>query len=159
LEIAIAAKTILLIGAGGAARGIIGALIANAPAAIQIVNRTPAKAQTLAAAFAADCAVEIASGGMGEARPAQIVINAAAAGFAGEAPPLSPAVFKQCEIAYDLSYGAAAKPFMALAKQSGAARVCDGLGMLAEQAALSFALWEKVKPATRGIIAALRADL
>ncbi len=142
-------RNVLLAGAGGAARAVAHALCKQQPALLCITNRSAEKGKALALAVDgeyrpfADCKTGF-----------DIIINATASGLTEEAPPLTSSVFDGASLAYDLSYGKAAEPFMALAKN--ATIVCDGLGMLVEQAALSFALWEGIRPQTAGIIRELR---
>ncbi|MFZ5653816.1 MAG: shikimate dehydrogenase [Pseudomonadota bacterium] len=155
----IAGRRVLILGAGGAARGALGPLLEQRPALVRIANRTAEKAVRLAAEFAALGA--IAGSGFAELRaeaPFDLVINATSAGLAGETPPLPAGVLAGGN-AYDMMYGAAPTPFLRRAGQQGAAALADGLGMLVEQAAESFALWRGVRPQTAPVIAALRAAL
>jgi shikimate dehydrogenase len=147
-----AAKRILLLGAGGAARGVIGPLLDQHPAALVIANRTVSRAQELAELFGRGVA---ACGFAALEAPFDLVINATAASLAGELPPLSPRVFSCDTLAYDMMYGRDT-PFLAFARTHGAA-TADGLGMLVEQAAEAFYLWRGVRPDTAPIIASLRA--
>ena len=144
-------KKILLVGAGGAARGIVGALMEQKPREIIVVNRTAEKAEKLADDFSSDG--EIRGGALNAAADDfQIVINAASAGLHGESLSLPNRAFRRAEFAYDLSYGDAAKNFLSQAKAGGAERIADGIGMLVEQAALSFAIWHGFKPTVSEII-------
>ena len=145
-------RRILLLGAGGAARGVIKPLLDQQPAALVIANRTVGRAQELAALF--DRGIR-ACGLDGVDTPFDVVINATAASLAGELPPLSPRIFTPDTLAYDMMYGRDT-PFLAFARGHGA-RAADGLGMLVEQAAEAFALWRGVRPDTAPVIAALRA--
>lgn len=147
----LAGKHILLLGAGGAARGAIGPLLDGQPAALVIANRTVSRGQELAELF--DQAVT-ACGFAALDAPFDIIVNATAASLAGELPPLSPAVFSVNTLAYDMMYGRDT-PFLAFARKHGAA-TADGLGMLVEQAAEAFALWRGVRPDTASVIAMLR---
>jgi shikimate dehydrogenase len=147
------AKRILLLGAGGAARGVIEPLLDQHPAALVIANRTVSRAQELAGLFGrcvSACAFEEADA------PFDVVINATAASLAGELPPLSPRVFSPGTLAYDMMYGRDT-PFLSFARTHGAA-TADGLGMLVEQAAEAFFLWRGVRPDTAPVIASLRQD-
>lgn len=151
--VALGGCSVLVLGAGGAARGILGPLLDAAPARLFIANRTPAKAVALAKDFG--CA-----GGGFDAIPEtgfDIVINATAASLAGELPPLPEGALGPETLAYDMMYGCET-PFMAHARQCGS-RVADGLGMLVEQAAEAFFVWRGVHPATAPVLAALRAGL
>jgi len=144
-------KRILLLGAGGAARGVIGPLLELAPARLVIANRTASKAVALAEHF--DRGVE--GSGLDAANTRfDLVINATAASLEGSLPPLSPAIFGPDTLAYDMMYGRDT-PFLEFARKLGA-KTADGLGMLVEQAAEAFHLWRGVRPDTRPVIAALR---
>ncbi|MBI5936390.1 MAG: shikimate dehydrogenase [Betaproteobacteria bacterium] len=155
LGVALAGRRILLLGAGGAARGVILPLLDEAPAELFIANRTAAKAVDLAQRFRQ--AGKIEGGGFDAlaGRRFDLVINATAASLAGDLPPLPDAVFAPDARAYDMMYGQDT-PFMAFARARGA-RVADGLGMLVEQAAEAFYLWRGVRPDTASVIARLRA--
>ncbi len=151
---AIGGRRVLLLGAGGAARGVLGPLLAEAPARLVIANRTADRARALAERFSGFGPVE---GGGYEALAGlafDVVINATSTGLSDELPPLPPTVFAPGALAYDMMYGRAT-PFMAFAEQRGA-RVSDGLGMLVEQAAESFWLWRGIRPDTAPVIALLR---
>jgi shikimate dehydrogenase len=148
----VAGKRVLLLGAGGAARGVIEPLLDQQPAAFVIANRTVSRAQELAALFDRDVR---ACGFDGVDTPFDLVINATAASLAGELPPLSPQLFTPDTLAYDMMYGRDT-PFLAFARAHGAA-TADGLGMLVEQAAEAFHLWRGVRPDTAPVIASLRA--
>lgn len=156
LGVELSGRRVLLIGAGGAAAGIIGPLLAAGVAELVIVNRTPQRASDLADRFVAWGPVRqavLAAPGSGF----DLVLNATAAGLGGHAPAVPAAVFGPHTIAYDLVYGPAAAPFLALARHAGARACHDGLGMLVEQAAEAFWLWRGLRPATAPVIAALRA--
>lgn len=160
--VALGGHRLLLIGAGGAAAGVLGPLIERAPAEVIVVNRTPARAHALTQrhrALAAARGVRLDSGGLGDAGAAfDVVINASASSVQGLEAPVAPAVLRAGTLAVDLMYGAAAAPFVRWATEHGAA-ARDGLGMLVEQAALAFALWRGVTPRTAPVLAALRARL
>jgi shikimate dehydrogenase len=155
-------RRVLLLGAGGAARGAVLPLLAAGPAALAIANRSPDKARALAVRFAPQATACRLSGGSFEDLAGQhfdVVINATSASLAQQAPALPPGVYAPGALAYDMMYGACDTTFMAAARAAGAARACDGLGMLVEQAAESFHLWRGVRPRTETVLAALRADL
>jgi len=155
LGLALAGARILLLGAGGAARGVVAPLLALSPALLVIANRTPERARELARAFAAAGRVEGAGlESMGEGY--DLVVNATSASTRGEPLELPGGLFARGATAYDMAYGAAALPFLAAARAAGA-RTSDGLGMLVEQAAESFLLWRGKRPETAAVIAALRA--
>jgi shikimate dehydrogenase len=148
----IAGRRILLLGAGGAARGVIQPLLDLKPAELFVANRTPAKAEALATAFPGT------RGGGFESltgRSFDLVINATSAGLADAALPLPDQVFGDGSLAYEMLYGCET-PFMAQARRSGA-RVADGLGMLVEQAAEAFFLWRGVRPETVPVLWELRS--
>jgi len=148
----IAGMRVLLMGAGGAAQGVIAPLLAAGPLRLVVANRTVDKARALAARYGAAAGV-----GYAELRGEQfeLLVNSTSAGLAGEAPPLPPGVFARQALAYDMVYGRDT-PFLALARAAGA-RACDGSGMLVEQAAESFLLWRGRRPDTAPVLAALRA--
>jgi shikimate dehydrogenase len=160
LGIAIAGKRILLVGAGGAARGVLGPLLDEKPATVDIANRSAARAAELAAHFAGVAAdrLALASFAALSGRRFDIVINATAASLAGVALDLPEGIYAEGALAYDLMYGSGDTPFMAQARAQGA-RVADGLGMLVEQAAEAFLLWRGVRPATAPVLQALRRAL
>ena len=151
LQQPLAGKRILLVGAGGAARGVIEPLLEQAPAELVIANRTVSRAQHLAELF--DGRVKACSFDALDT-PFDVVVNATAASLAGELPPLPPLVFNPGTLAYDMMYGRDT-PFLAFARTHGA-DTADGLGMLVEQAAEAFFLWRGVRPDTASVIAALR---
>jgi shikimate dehydrogenase len=152
LQCPLAGKRILLLGAGGAARGAIEPLLDQQPAVLVIANRTVGRAEELARLF--DRGV-VACGFDAVDAPFDLVINATAASLAGELPPLSSHIFTPDTLAYDMMYGRDT-PFLVFARTHGAA-TADGLGMLVEQAAEAFALWRGVRPDTAPVIASLRA--
>jgi len=150
---------ILLLGAGGAARGVIAPLLAAGPAALTIANRSVGKADDLARNFADLAMIEASSFDQLVGKRFDLVINATSASLAGEALPLPPSVFAGVGLAYDMMYGKGDTPFMAQARRLGAARCADGLGMLVEQAAEAFFVWRGVRPVTAPVLAELRALL
>lgn len=163
LGCALAGRRILLLGAGGASRGVLLPLLAEGPAALVIANRSADKAAALAAQFATLFAAQAGAtelrGGGFDALAGQrfdLVINATAASLAGELPPLPPGLYAEGALAYDMMYGPHRTPFLDAALADGAARVADGLGMLVEQAAESFALWRGVRPDSAPVLAELR---
>ena len=158
LGFGIAGERVLLMGAGGAARGALLPLLAERPLSIAIANRTVAKAEALASRFEPHAAgVALSCGSYGDAGgPFDLVINATSASLSDVLPPLSPEAFAKGALAYDMVYGKRAKPFLAYSLAHGAARAADGLGMLVEQAAESFFLWRGVRPVTLPVLAALR---
>ena len=148
-------RRILLVGAGGAARGVLLPLLAEHPRALLIANRTAEKAVILAREFDDEGPIE--GGGLEvELGPFDLVINATSASLAGEVPALPDGVVGPASVCYDMAYGTGPTAFMRWAAQRGAARVTDGLGMLVEQAAECFELWRGVRPPTSGLLAELR---
>jgi shikimate dehydrogenase len=154
--VSLAGKKILLLGAGGAARGVVLPILEQQPAELVIANRTLSKANELVAQFASKGAVS-ASDFNSLQRPFDLVINATSASLSEEVPPLAPDVFRAA-FAYDMMYGKDATVFMRFAAQHGAT-VRDGLGMLVEQAAEAFFVWRGVRPDTASVLAELRAKL
>ena len=146
LDFPLKGRRILLVGAGGAARGALAPLLDAQPAALIIANRTADKAHALATHFSAHGAVQGCDYAELAGRSFDLVINATSASLAGELPPLPPGVFATGSLAYDMMYGKGDTPFMAHARTQGAARVADGLGMLVEQAAEAFFVWRGVRP-------------
>lgn len=150
--VAVQGARVLLVGAGGAARGVILPLLEQAPAALVLVNRTAATAHAVAAHF--DGKVEV-RGFDDLTGPFDIVINATSASISGAVPPLPPSVFGAATLALDMMYGPAPTAFMDFAASHGAS-VRDGLGMLVEQAAEAFYVWHGVRPETAAVLAALK---
>jgi len=144
-------KSVLLVGAGGAAQGVLGALMDAGVRELVLANRTVAKAEALAARFAGARASSFSA----LDRAFDLVINATSAGLAGEPLALPPSIWRPDTLAYDMVYGRDT-PFLAAARLAGA-RACDGLGMLVEQAAESFFIWRGVRPVTADVLARLRA--
>ena len=158
LGIRLAGRRILLLGAGGAARGVLLPLLAEKPATLSLANRTVGKARQLQAEFASLAgACVLDAGGFAElaGRQFDIVINATAASLADEAPPLPAGLYAADSLAYDMVYGRMT-PFLTTAQAQGAAKLADGLGMLVEQAAESFFLWRGVRPDTAPVLEQLR---
>ncbi len=160
LRCRIAGRRVLLLGAGGAAHGVVHPLAAERPAVLTIVNRTAARADALAGelrAGAPGSETVIAGGGYDTlAGEFDIVINATAASLEGDVPPLSEHVFAPGALAYDMMYGREPTPFLRFAARCGVERCADGIGMLVEQAAESFFVWRGVRPQTAPVIAMLK---
>lgn len=155
--VAIAGKRILLLGAGGAARGVVLPILNTHPAELVIANRTSSKAQELAQRFAVHGNI-LASDFNALEGPFDVIINATSASLTKDLPPVSGAVFGRNSFAYDMMYGKAPTVFMQFAARHGAI-VRDGLGMLVEQAAESFFVWRGVRPKTAAVFAELRTGL
>ena len=155
LKVAIEDSSILVLGAGGGVRGLIGSLLDEKPRWIAVANRSHERAIELAEEFG----VEAIHFDEVPAEHFDIVINGTASSLSNAAPKIDPETFDDCKLAYDLVYDARPTPFMQLARQGGAAKVSDGLGMLVEQAAESFLLWRGVRPQTAAIFQELRRRL
>jgi len=155
----LAGRRLLLIGAGGAAAGVLGPLIETGPTQLTVANRTVAKAEELVQrhrSLAVAHGVALASAGLDDCGHGyDVLINSSASSLVGAAVPVDPRVLAQGALAVDLMYGQPAAPFLAWARAHGA-RGRDGLGMLVEQAAEAFALWRGVRPHTAPVLAALR---
>ncbi|WP_446831233.1 shikimate dehydrogenase [Candidatus Foliamicus sp.] len=151
LGLELAGATLLLLGAGGAARGLIPALFEANIASITLVNRTRDRALDLARRFAPLGAIQVAEQGAATPPRADLVINASSAGMTGTAPTIdhSAAAGAHC---IDLAYGPAAEAFAAWARQGKARSIHDGWGMLVEQAAESFAIWHGQRPDTQELL-------
>ncbi|MFV1997864.1 MAG: shikimate dehydrogenase [Acidiferrobacterales bacterium] len=152
-------KRVLVVGAGGAARGILGPLIEQAPRTLVLANRTLDKAVELAKIFSTIGPIEPC--GLNELKGQQfeLVINGTAASLSGEVPPLPDTIFSDDALAYDLMYASQPTAFMQWAKTRSVAHISDGLGMLVEQAAESFALWLGERPETKAVVRTLREPL
>ncbi len=153
----LAEAEILLLGAGGATRGVLRPLLEAGPAQLVIANRTASKA----VALAADCADLGAISGCGldqlEHQSFDIIINGTAAGLAGEVPDIPDTVLRPRGWTYDMMYGDKPTAFMRWGEEHGASHALGGLGMLVEQAAESFFLWRGVRPETAPVIEMLKA--
>jgi shikimate dehydrogenase len=156
LGVGLAGARILLVGAGGAAQGVILPLLEHRPACLVIANRTPEKAVSISSMFR-DCG-PVSACGLAELRGQcfDLVVNATSAAIGGAAPDLCPDVFASGAFAYEMMYGKGETPFLSLARDAGASGWADGLGMLVEQAAESFLLWRGVRPDTRPVLTMLR---
>lgn len=153
LGVGIEGANILILGAGGATRGIVGPLLEMQPAAIRIANRTLGKAQALADHFSHSGAVSACRFNVIPVTNAyDLIINATSAGLKGESPPFSGATISGSTFCYDLSYGLKPTPFSIWARDSGAAQSVMGWGMLVEQAAESFKIWRGVRPDTAPVL-------
>jgi shikimate dehydrogenase len=156
LGLIITQRRVLILGAGGATRGVLAPLLGLEPAIVVIANRTPERAEALAAAFA-DLGVTQGVGFeyVGET-PFDLIINATSASLSGDIPPIPAEAIGPQTVCYDLAYGRSAMAFVRWAQQSGCVRAVQGLGMLVEQAAESFRLWRGIRPQTASVLAALK---
>lgn len=152
----IAGQRLLLLGAGGAVRGVLQPLLAEQPAQLLIVNRTEEKAQQLAQQFA-DCGPVAACSYPALAdQQFDLIINGTSASLQGALPPLPDGLLAPDARAYDMMYAPDLTPFLVWAREQGAEAVSDGLGMLVRQAAESFYLWRAVRPDAAPVLAGLR---
>lgn len=150
-------RSVLVLGAGGATRGIVAPLLEFLPAELLIANRNPARAQDLVKLFGElgplrGCGFEEVP-----PRPFDLVINATSAGLGGGVPEVLPAIVGPETVCYDLSYRKGDTPFTRWAREHGCGRALQGWGMLVEQAAESFLLWRGVRPETAGVLALLES--
>lgn len=155
-NVQIAGKRVVLLGAGGAARGAVGPLLAQLPARLVIANRTLARARQLQQDCAALGAVEVSDYAALGAAQFDLIINATSLGLQDQVPPVPGSVVAAGCCCYDMMYGTADTAFVRWARENGAAVALDGLGMLVEQAAEAFAIWRGVRPETDAVIRQLR---
>ncbi len=142
---------VLMVGAGGASRGVMGPLVDRKPAAFVIANRTLSKATDLAEQFSNEhCTVQaLTIENLANTEPFDLVINATSSGLTGAQLELPDGLFSNNSLAYDMVYSNTDTPFMSWARSHGASKVVDGFGMLVEQAADAFLIWQGVRPKTR----------
>jgi shikimate dehydrogenase len=152
LRQSLAGARIVVLGAGGAARGIIAPLLNEKPAELTIANRTKERADDVAAKFAGTILAARTFAELEGRAPFDVIINATSAGLKGEAPPFPASLVDANTFCYDLVYASGDTPFVAWAKAHGAARAAQGWGMLVEQAAESFAIWRGVRPDTKALL-------
>jgi shikimate dehydrogenase len=141
-----------VLGAGGAARGILGPLLNEKPAQIVLANRTKDRADEVVAKFASAGVVAHTFAELADQTAFDVLINATSAGLKGETPPFPASLVGPDSFCYDLVYSSSDTPFVAWAKAHGAARAAQGWGMLVEQAAESFAIWRGVRPDTKPLL-------
>jgi len=157
-HIDLADARILLLGAGGAARGVCGPLLAESPKELVIANRTFNKAETLVSIFKE--LGNVTASELSELKgDFDLIINSTAASINGEVPAISALLIRPETAIYDMMYSAQATPFNSWAKQLGARVTIDGLGMLVGQAAESFAMWRGIKPGAKQVLNELRHNL
>lgn len=154
--IVITHRRVLIIGAGGASRGVLAPLLALSPTEIVIANRTTERAETLAKAFSKlgtthGVGFRYISGGAFD-----VIINATSASLSGDIPAVPPSVVGPETVCYDMAYGKVDTPFLRWALKLGCTRALQGWGMLVEQAAESFRIWRGVRPSTAPVLAALK---
>jgi shikimate dehydrogenase len=155
LEVTLRDRRLLILGAGGAARGVLAPLLAEKPAQVLVANRTAERARALAAAFA-DLG-EVAGGGFAAAAQGDwdLVINATSAGLHGQAPELPAGTLGPDSVCYDMAYARGETPFQRWAANHGARQIHQGWGMLIEQAAEAYLLWRGTRPDTGPVRAAI----
>ena len=152
----LAGTRILVLGAGGAVRGVLAPLIAAGPSELVIANRTVAKARELADLFADDFPVQADGYEQLRGRSFDLIINGTSTGISGELPPVPVGVIGGDAVGYDMFYADEPTAFVRWVRRHGARAAYDGLGMLVEQAAESFYLWRGIRPETGPVISALR---
>ncbi len=156
LQLSVGGKLVLILGAGGATRGIVPALLDAEPAELRIANRTSERAEALVERFGDQGPVHACSFDALEDQPFDLVINATAAGLEGEDPPFPASIIGPQTVCYDLSYAMKETPFVAWAREHGCTQVHQGWGMLVEQAAESFRIWRGIRPDTAPVLRRLR---
>lgn len=162
LQCPLARRRVLLLGAGGAARGALLPLLQAGPASLTLANRTEAKAHALTDAFrqyTAGTTLHASTFAGLAGQQFDVVINATSASLSAEAPPLPAGIYAPDALAYDMMYGSSETAYLRAARDAGVKHLADGLGMLVEQAAESFALWRGVRPHTAPVLAELRREL
>jgi len=157
LNMALSGKVIFLLGAGGAARGVLDGITAQSPSLLQLSNRTLSKVEKLSNLIPKSCPREIVPWGQMSTTQPDIIINATSLSLTGDLPKINSSVFALTELVYDMVYSSKPTSFMELASRQGAKNVSDGLGMLVEQAAESYRLWNGTLPCTKNITDRLRS--
>jgi len=152
-------KRVLVLGAGGAVRGVLGPLLEEQPASLVLANRTVERAAELAELFKSKGTITACGFSDLAGQQFDLVINGTSASLQGELPPLPEGILAPNAWCYDMMYGAEPTPFMNWAQEHGAAHALDGLGMLVEQAAEAFLIWRHVRPQTAAVIKAIRDGL
>jgi shikimate dehydrogenase len=144
---------VLILGAGGAARGIVGPLLGAGPAELWIANRTLSRAEALQREFGAEGTIEVCSfDDLAGLAPFDLVVNATSAGLKGEQPPFPKSLVDASTFCYDLAYSLKDTPFVEWARTAGAGQLAQGWGMLVEQAAASYFIWRGKQPRTGPIL-------
>ncbi|MDJ0926414.1 MAG: shikimate dehydrogenase [Gammaproteobacteria bacterium] len=156
LRVSLAGELILILGAGGATRGIVPALLEAEPAELKIANRTSERAELLADEFGEYGPVQACTFDALEQQPFDLVINATSAGLRGETPPFPSSIIGPDTVCYDLSYAMSETPFLSWAREHGGENLYQGWGMLVEQAAESFMIWRGERPDTEDVLRRLR---
>lgn len=156
LKMDLANKNVLLLGAGGAVRGVLLPIIKETPNEITIANRTVAKAIDLAATFASKTDIHACGYDQLEGKQFDVIINGTSAGLNGEIPPIPASIIGANCCCYDMVYSDEPTAFVTWAQDGGAAIASDGLGMLIGQAAESFCIWRDVMPDTKAVMNSIR---
>lgn len=151
-------KRVLLLGAGGAAKGVVLPILDQEVKLLTIANRTVAKAEAIVAQYS-NQPLQACSFDDANSQHYDVIINATSAGLSGNGVPIADDIITSETVCYDMTYGKTPTPFLQKAKEKQAQQVIDGLGMLVGQAAASFYIWRGVKPATENILSELRAKL
>ncbi len=160
LGFAMKGKRVLMLGAGGAARGALAAFLGRGPAEVVVANRDTGKAIALQRQLGALGKVSgCGYADIGSGERFDLVVNATSASLRGELPPVAAGVFTQATLAYEMAYGKGLTPFLRLAQNAGVSRLADGVGMLVEQAAEAWVWWRNVRPDTRAVIDKLTVPL
>lgn len=155
----ISSSRILLLGAGGAVRGVLSALLAQSPRQICILNRSADKAQQLADQFSGETEVTAIHVETRQSKAFDFIINGTSAGLGGDVPAVPEGAVTKDTLCYDMMYGRGDTAFQKWARQAGARESLNGIGMLVEQAARAFEIWRGIAPRTEQVIALLREDL
>jgi shikimate dehydrogenase len=156
LGVTLGGARLLILGAGGAVRGVLAPLLEQEPREIRIANRTPERAQRLREEFSDLGEISASSFDEVDNQPWDVIINATAASLAGEVPALPPRAVGPDTVCYDMAYGRSDTAFMRWAIERGSTRAYKGWGMLVEQAAESYLLWHGMRPETRPVMDALQ---
>lgn len=159
LDISLVAKRILVLGAGGAVRGVLEPLLKQQPLSLTIANRTTSKAEALADHFTPWGQVDVLTYDELAHEEFDVIINGTSTSLHNEIPPIPAGIFTEKSLAYDMVYAKGLTPFLQRAQSEKAAMLADGLGMLIEQAAVSYYIWRKFMPQTRAVTNAMRHEL
>lgn len=156
MDVQLAGKNVLVLGAGGAVRGVLEPLLEEKPASLTIANRTLIKAEALVHHFAPWGVCQATGYGELAGRAFDVIINATSTSLHNELPPIPAGLFNARSLAYDMVYSKGLTPFLRRAQSENAGMLADGLGMLVEQAAESFFIWRGKRPDTRKVTHMLR---
>ncbi|TPH13206.1 shikimate dehydrogenase [Litorilituus lipolyticus] len=160
-NVVLKSSNILILGAGGAAKGVILPILEQEPVRVVIANRTVSKAEKICHQFDSFSDKKLHACGFDNLQDGRfdIIINATSASLSGQFPAIPSSNITDSTVCYDMVYGATLTPFLQWAEQQGAAKVIDGLGMLVGQAAESFNIWRKVNPDVESVLKTLRAEM